>query len=251
MPEVTDREADNGSLRDCRRRTTWLSPLGVLPVLALILLSSLASAEWHLCGGQRIAVSGASDALRHQVCGAAALTVDFLAGYGLEPKRLVRVSVVDATLQNRSYSAFGSYDRRSDLVQVMSPEAIQRSNPGSEMYGQPLDDDHYLGIVAHEVAHALLEQHSRVEPLPIGMAAQEYLAHVTQLAILPEEKRNRLIHAAGVGPWESGDVISGIYMAIAPERFAVKSYLHFSQHPNPSAFVEELLGSKWFYVNVP
>ncbi|MCB1759084.1 MAG: hypothetical protein KDI68_04780 [Gammaproteobacteria bacterium] len=223
----------------------------LLLLFAALQLSSPLAAEESLCPGQSVAVVGGDEHLRQEICVAAARAIDFLSHYDLEPKRPIRVEVVELSLQNRSYSAFGSFDSRTGLVQVMSPQAIAHTNPEPQMYGQALTGDHYPGIVAHEIAHALLDQHSRVAPLPIGMAAQEYLAHVTQLAVLPLERREQVIRVADVGPWESGDVISGIYMAIAPERFAVKSYLHFHQHPNPSQFVDELLGSKWFYVNVP
>ena len=162
----------------------------------------------------------------------------------------MRIEVVEQTLRNRSYSAYGSYDSRSDRVRVMSPAAIEQTVEQPRMYGQPLDEAHYLGVVAHEVAHALMDQNSRVLPLPIGAAAQEYLANVAQLAALPEAHRQRVIAAAGVGPWESGDVISNVYMAMAPDRFAVKSYLHFIQLPDRAAFIQKLLGSKWFYINV-
>ena len=49
----------------------------------------------------------------------------------------------------------------------------------------------------------------------------------------------------------SPDSISDIYMAMQPGRFAVKSYTHLTSMREPAAFVELLLGAKWFYVDVP
>jgi hypothetical protein len=210
----------------------------------------LACAETQWCSNPNITVSAELAETREAVCTASELALNFLVRYGLQVKRPVRISVVEQPLQYRSYSAYGSYDSRSDLVQVMSPQAIHRATPAPQIYHQPLDQVHYQGIVAHEVAHALIQQNSQVSPQPVGQAAQEYLACVTQLSILPPENREQVIYSAGVGPWESGDVISSVYMAMAPDRFAVKSYLHFQQHPLPEKFVDELLRSKWFYVNV-
>jgi len=226
---------------------------GVIPVAILTgcLISPFpACAETQRCSNPNIEVSAEHTKIREAVCPASELALNFLARYGLRAKRVVRISVVEQSLQYRSYSACGSYDSRSDLVQVMSPQAIHQTTPSPQMYHQPLDQLYYQGIVAHEVAHALIQQNSLIAPQPVGQAAQEYLACVTQLAILPPEKREPVIGDAGVGPWESGDVISSVYMAMAPNRFAVKSYLHFQQHPLPEKFIQEQLGSKWFYLNV-
>ncbi len=54
-----------------------------------------------------------------------------------------------------------------------------------------------------------------------------------------------------IGPWESGDAISDIYMAIEPGKFAMKSHLHLTGMSDPTAFVDILLSSTWFYVYVP
>lgn len=52
-------------------------------------------------------------------------------------------------------------------------------------------------------------------------------------------------------PLNPDDVISEIYMALEPGRFAVKSYLHLTTMADPQAFVQILLHNKWFYINVP
>ena len=222
----------------------WIS------VLASCLIAHPVAAENVPCNNPNVEVSAETAEIRDEVCIAAALAINFLSDYGLSVKHPVRISVVEQPLNHFGYSAYGSYDRRKDLVQVMSPRAIHQTTPAPEMYYQAIDRVQYRGIVAHEVAHAMIEQNSQVSPLPIGQSAQEYLATVTQLAVMPREVRDRIISAAAVGPWESGDVISGVYMAMAPERFAVKCYLHFQRYPAPAEFVEELLRSKWFYVNV-
>ena len=61
----------------------------------------------------------------------------------------------------------------------------------------------------------LIQQNNQVLPLPLGQAAQRYLACVTQLSIMPSALRDEMIRKADVGAWESGDVISSVYMAIS------------------------------------
>jgi len=80
---------------------------------------------------------------------------------------------------------------------------------------------------------------------------QEYLAHATQLATMPEERRKKVLTVMDVEAWEGGDSISHIYMALNPGKFAAKSYLHLMSTANPSAFVQILLNNNWFYVYVP
>lgn len=202
------------------------------------------------CDNPNLLVLAQTRELHQEVCTAAELALEFLSRYGLQVKHPIRINIVEQPLDNLTYSAYGSYDSRSDLVQVMSPQSIHQTASAPKVNYQPLDRTQYRGIVAHEVAHALIQQNSKVLPLPLGTAAQEYLATVTQLSILPPATIERVIRAADVGPWESGDVISGDYMAMSPERFAVKSYLHFHRHPMPAKFIDELLRSRWFYVNV-
>ena len=75
--------------------------------------------------------------------------------------------------------------------------------------------------------------------------------NLTQLALMPPERRQRIVSVMDVGPWEPGDAISDIYMAMQPGRFAVKSYLHLTRLEEPEQFVRILLNANWFYVYVP
>ncbi len=135
------------------------------------------------------------------------------------------------------------------MIQLMSFPAILKGSPKPSMYGEPFDRIHYTGAIAHEVTHAIFQQHVEVEQ--ISSAPQEYLACSAQLAVLPAVRRERIIRAMDVGPWESGDTISYTYMAMAPGKFAVKSYLHLTNLQEPTTFITILLKAKWFYVSVP
>ena len=131
----------------------------------------------------------------------------------------------------------------------MSYQSILNHHNDPVIYNEFFDLTDYGGAIAHEIAHAVFYQHSlNISP---GPAPQEYLAHVVQLAVLPEERRNLIISKANVAAWESGDAISDIYMALEPTGFAVKSYKHLTSIANPKEFIDILLNSKWFYVYIP
>ena len=184
-----------------------------------------------------------------EICLAADKAIVFLSRYNLSPQRKINFEVVEEKINNRGYDAYGSYDSRSDRIQLMSYEAILKGAAQPMMYGEPFDQIHYQGAIAHEVAHAVVQHNLKFKPISPG--PQEYLAHSTQLAALPPARRAEIIKAMEIGPWESGDAISDIYMAIEPGKFAVKSYLHLTNMSDPTSFVDILLNSKWFYVYVP
>jgi len=228
----------------------WTRAICISILTASLISPRLVAAESILCNNSNVEVAAQTSEIEKEACTASDLAIEFRSKYGLNTKRQVRINIVEQPIHYRSYSAYGSYDCLNDLVQVMSPQAIHQTTPAPLVNYQPLDQIQYRGIVAHEVAHALIHQNSQVFPLPLGTAAQEYLASLTQMSIMPQEIRGKVIRSANVGPWESGDVISSTYMEIAPVRFAVKSYLHFQKLPVPAKFVDELLRSKSRYVYV-
>ena len=164
---------------------------------------------------------------------------------------MIKIEIVEGVLDSNGYVAFGSYDRQMDIIQLMSYDAITSSNRSPQMYDQPFDGEHYQGAIAHEITHAVFQHNSRNIEDQLTNATQEYLAHSTQLGILTTESRRRIIDANDVGPWESGDSISDIYMGLNPTGFAVKSYLHLTQLEDLQPFITFLLNNNWFYVSVP
>lgn len=183
------------------------------------------------------------------ICLATQQALDFLADYNLTPKRRISFEIVEERIDNRGAAAYGSYDSLSDRIRLMSYAAIQNGAAQPLMYGEPFDRVHYVGAIAHEVAHAVVQHNLTFKPISPG--PQEYLAHATQLAAMPTDRRAALIQAMDVEPWVAGDAISDLYMALEPGKFAVKSYLHLTQMTDPASFIALLLNSKWFYVYVP
>ncbi len=228
-------------------RELWI---GSLFTVALGCLPAELAAESgsRPCAEGSVRVHAPEEALRGQICGAARAALEFLERYGLQARRAIEIEVVEHALGSRGFAAFGSYDSRDDRVRLMSPRAMAQLVESPRVYGQPIDEEHYRGLIAHEVTHAVFQHNGRVEPL--SHSAQEYLAHATQMAVLSAERRHGILRAAAVGPWQLHDVISDVYMAMSPERFAVKSYLHLTTAPDSTAFVQILLASRGRYVTV-
>ena len=196
-----------------------------------------------------IQVVSADDDSTLLICGVSGRALDILARYGLAPKRPIVIEIIQEGINHLGYMAFGSFDVRTEKIQLMSYRSIFEKYTAPVMYGEPFDRIHYSGAIVHEITHAVFHQHSTAEAP--GPAPQEYLAHVMQLSSLPEDRRNRILLAHDEAAWESGDAISDIYMALEPGKFAVKSYKHFVTLEDPQSFIDTLLKAKWFYVYIP
>lgn len=224
--------------------------LCLLLILSILILPFTGIAQEYQCDVKpKIIVETSQHGVVEAICETAEKTISFLTQYQLQPKRAIRIHVVEGEIISEGYHAFGIYDIRSEVIELMSYRAIFDYVDHPEMYGEPFDEIYYSGAVAHEVTHAVVQHNLLTKH--ISQAPQEYLAHATQLAVLPAERRNRIIKAMDVGPWEPGDAISDIYMAIEPGKFAVKSYLHLIALEKPEEFVQILMKANWFYVYVP
>lgn len=209
------------------------------------------ASEYRCAATPEILISAPDDSMVDYVCDAADRTIRFLNRYTLQPQRPIAIEIIEKSIDHEGYMAYGSYDRQNDRILMMSLPAILHSSQAPEMYNMPFDEEHYVGAFAHEITHAIFQHNANSAKDDWSNAAQEYLAHATQLGVLSVSRRVEVIDAAATGPWESGDEISVTYMGFNPTGFAVKSYLHLTQLNDPKAFITLLLNHKWLYVSVP
>lgn len=221
-----------------------------LSALAIMVLPLTSKASTTVCSNQpEVKVIYAKTGAVQDICVSSEKAVTILRSIGLAPKRQIVIEIIEKDINHLGYMAYGSYNSRTDRIELMSYESILNRHRAPVMYNESFDRIHYGGAIAHEIAHAVFHHHSlNMSP---GPAPQEYLAHAVQLASLPKEKRDKIIARMDVASWEPGDAISDIYMAIEPTGFAVKSYLHLTTTDNQRAFIDTLLTSKWFYVYIP
>lgn len=217
-------------------------------ILTAVPLSAKASAG--SCPEQpEITVVSNDPAEIHRVCNASTIALSTLARFNLRPKRQITIKIVDTAIESRDYIGYGSYDSRSDTIELMSYRSILYGYENPQLFGEFFDLIHYTGVVAHEITHAVFKHHTTATSP--GTANQEYLAYAIQLSVLPEDRRNDIITRMNVSAWMPGDAISDIYMALEPGRFSVKSYKHLTTISDPEGFIKTLLNSKWFYVYIP
>ena len=134
-------------------------------LLLLMLLSSTCSfAQGRHCANQpEVVVLTANAEVAEEICYAASRAITFLAQYNLPPKRAISIKIIDEKIDSHGYIAYGSYDSRNDIIQLMSYPAIIKGASDPRMYGEPFDRVHYLGAIAHEVTHAIFQHHVLAE----------------------------------------------------------------------------------------
>ena len=230
--------------------------LSVLSLLSLMIIptyfvSPAVALQYSCVETPSVSVSAPNDKMVDHVCNAADRTLKFLAHYKLYPRKPISIEIIKKLIYLDGYWAFGMYDRQSDRILMMSLPTLLETSRFPEMYNQPFDEEHYVGAIAHEITHAIFQHNSSQIEEKWNNAAQEYLAHATQLGILSAHRREEIINSEDTGPWESGDDISVTYMGFNPTGFAVKSYLHLTQMADPQPFIQILLNHKWIYVSVP
>jgi len=220
-------------------------------LLAPLLLSLAAhGAEPRACANApQVVVAVGGDEAMAVICASAGRALSFLQRYGLGLRRAISVTPVEQLVEVNGHAAYASYDTRSDVIRLMSYEAIFRYASDPRMYDEPFDRSHYAGVIAHEVAHAVMHHNSSARRM--FAPPQEYLAHATQLAVMPDDARAALIRKKRVLPWEGGDAVSDAYLAADPGKFAVKSYLHLTTRADPAPLVQQLLGAQGFSFIVP
>ncbi len=181
-----------------------MRPWFVLPLFLLILLlpAALLAGEFRCAGPAEVVVRTDQATDLDEICTSAAKAFAFLARFELMPKQPITIDIVDHPIDSEGILTYGRYEKETDRIELMSYAAILAAGEKPKMFGEPFDRIHYSGLIAHEVAHAVVEPN--LVRKKFSTTPQEYLAYATQLAVLPEARREQIIVAMDVEPWQGG-----------------------------------------------
>ena len=227
----------------------------VLALLLLILVCSDSRAEIYRCPKIPF-VNIASDVATDNefVCATAATAFTFLDRFGLFSPQPLSIQMLDQPIASSVGSVYGSYDPYKHQILLMHFDAITTLPDLFTLFSDDFGHDDYAGIIAHELTHAMVQQLLHIKPSAMAhefVVAQEYLAYAIQIAVMSEERKRQLVVELQVEAWQSGHVISAIYLAFAPHKFAVKSYLHLVGMADPQPFLSYLLHTSGIEIYVP
>jgi hypothetical protein len=102
--------------------------------------------------------------------------------------------------------------------------------------------EHYAGIVAHEIAHAIFYDVSQELDLP--KTAHEYVAYVVQIMSYSDATRRRILAREPPIPSSNLFVFSHFLLLADPHRFGINAYAHFAQPENGCAFLAAVMQGK-------
>ncbi len=207
------------------------------------------AADAAVCpGAAGITVEAESTALTERACDAAASALEMLQPCGLNVPPGLQISVVDA-LETPHTACLADYDCDLNRIRVLSPAALEPLAETGSAFSIIPQDVLFDSLVAHEMAHALLEEASAPEELP--MLSHEFIAYSTQIASMPDIHRERFLatDAASVdGPTET--LVNPFILMMAPDLFAAAAYRQLSPEKDLCSWVDRLLTGEEVFIEM-
>jgi hypothetical protein len=219
---------------------------------ALVYAALLAMTAWPLaspatdyvaCTVVEIIVVEAQPDEAEMVCELADDALRFMQVRGMHvPPRLTTVHVVDRLSRAQFASTIGTFDAANNRIEVLTYEAAHRLMPEHPAFGVPMNFDLYRSFVAHELAHAIA--HPNFVRRPVA-SAHEYIAYTVQLASMPPALRETVLRNVPTQAFGHPREIDEVMLAIDPNRFAVKSYLHFMRFGEDAGSFDQFLTGRF------
>ncbi len=193
-----------------------------------------AQSEPYACPNTAVTVDAGSPEAGKEVCDLVARASTQLASCSLEITRPLTITLADSL----SDDCYGQFFCEDDLIKVLSPQALAAAVSDDSIYQALPDDTFFFGILVHELAHAATDD----MPCPFEscLLGQEYISYAMMMQSFPDDQRTMLIQDRFQRQIYR-DELSLMILAMAPEVFAQKAWLHFSQRPDPCGFVGQIV----------
>lgn len=191
--------------------------------LCLVLVGQGEAAQSLPCAGSSVVVEAAEPADREAGCRGAEAAAAFLAASGLDTQFPIRISFVESLPPSAgALPAVGCYVRSEDRVYVLS---FARCRGKKLEHDVIIDRPVHVGLVAHEVAHAIVRADARGAAL--GPVAHEYIAYITMYATMPLDRLSQVLAQIPGDGFESEVEINSFIYAVDPVRFGAEAYRHY------------------------
>ena len=203
--------------------------------LGACLLASAIHADTVHCENGLITVKAPSTAIARTVCENADASIAHFAACGLGSPPLQTVEIRETLDAN----CIGLFHCGEDRIEILSPSGLDAVRDGLELFGHIPTDRLFASVLHHELSHALYE--TRPCPFQSCIATSEYFAYTQQIAALVPEDRATIVARINPQVTRHRDMINAMILFMAPDRFVLASWAHFTDRPNACAYWTGLL----------
>ncbi len=193
----------------------------------------------YRCRGVLVDVVAGSRREIQLVCATARRTVQLLARSGLRLDSALRVHLVDQIRTEENLRCFGRFHPDERKIEVLGLGPMQETRHACPRYAAISLQAAFRSVVAHELAHALVDQ--RRPTVPLQRTAQEYIAYVSEISVMPPVVRRAFVGAAPAAGISSLDYFSELFLAIDPAGFAVRAWRHFRASKDRHRMLADIL----------
>ncbi len=192
----------------------------------------------YQCPGIEVHVQYLPEKSRTLFCDGARRAVAFMRSHGFDLQRPIGVELRESAMRNH----LGFYDAAKQKIEFLTFDQAVRQCARQSPFGVAMDEELYRSFAAHEVAHAIVDQH--FTGAPAKRITQEYVAYVVQLITMAEDKRQLILERYRVAAYKSVDAMSLIYYGLNPSAFGVKAYRHYLSLSDGTAFLHGLMSGE-------
>jgi len=226
--------------RNIGRFTLWTA------LACLLITGNSVASEPYTCTDSSISIVGASQEEAQQACSFAEEAMAVMVGCGLTQTKPLRVELVER-LEHGFGACLGSYDCAADIIRVVEPSRILGSVGAEPPYSLLPVDVVFKALIAHELAHALLEQST--EGIDIEFVDHEFVAAVMELETMAPEWREVYLAAAPVSLPPKVGLISAVIYGFDPRKFAVNAWQFFRAEPDGCERIRQITAGSFSFAD--
>lgn len=193
------------------------------------------ASEPALCRSGQASVVAPGPSAFETACEAAAVARRFLRACAIHATEGISIQIQEALPEKPGFSAIGLFDPARAVAVVPTFRTAFDGTAGKGWFDHPMTMPLYESLIAHETAHAIVDQ---LAGPPISPMAHEYVAYAVQFGTMAPALRQAILerspHEAPIGRVE----LSGLYLALAPADFGIKAHLHFSMPEHGCEFLK-------------
>jgi hypothetical protein len=223
--------------------------------LGRLALSAAIACAPHLAAGEPFACADGSFSVMAEAPAAAALACRLAAevkprieACGLTQARPIRIELV-AHLDHGFGLCLGAYDCAADVIRITDPAHVPASVGEEGAYARLPAEVVFKALLAHELAHALLEQSS--PGVDLAFVDHEYVAAVMELETMAPAWREVYIAAAPVGLPPRVGLISALIYGFEPRKFAVNAWQFFRAEPDGCDRIRRIAAGTFTFADLP